>query len=165
MPARIPEESLAAIEKAVAQHPEGASLSDVAEALPERLADRTLQYRLRYLVNKGRLITEGEGRRWTRYRLPVPEAGVVAAEKPAAVSAASEKEEEAVPLSPAGKEIRRYLSQSVNARKPVGYNREFLDSYRPNATFYLSEEQRAHLAQVGKPNFDVRQRAPMQSRF
>ncbi|HXM13582.1 MAG TPA: Fic family protein, partial [Terriglobales bacterium] len=44
----------------------------------------------------------------------------------------------------------------LNARKPVGYNREFLDSYRPNETFYLSEEQRAHLAQVGKPNFEDR---------
>jgi hypothetical protein len=49
--------------------------------------------------------------------------------------------------------MRTYLNQSINARKPVGYNREFLDSYRPNETFYLSEEQRAHLAQVGKPNF------------
>src|SRR5271166_5606879 len=153
MPARIPEESLAAIERAVAQYPEGASFGDVAGALPERIADRTLQYRLRYLVNKGRLITEGEGRRWTRYRLPAEkaEARPAEAEKPAA---AEKTEEEAVPLSPASKEMRTYLSQSVNARKPVGYNREFLDSYRPNETFYLSEEQRAHLAQVGKPNFD-----------
>jgi len=61
--------------------------------------------------------------------------------------------EEAVPLSAASQEMRAYLSQPLNARKPVGYNREFLDSYRPNETFYLSEEQRAHLAQVGKPNF------------
>jgi hypothetical protein len=45
MPASIPAASLAAIEEAVAQRPEGASFGDVAEALPERLADRTLQYR------------------------------------------------------------------------------------------------------------------------
>ncbi|MEY2394517.1 MAG: hypothetical protein QOF94_862 [Acidobacteriaceae bacterium] len=155
MPPRIPEESLAAIERAVAPHPGGASLSEVAEALPERLADRTLQYRLKYLVDKGRLITEGEGRRWTRYRLPEAEVRAVVPEKPAAVPDAAEKTEEAaVPLSAASKDMRAYLSQPVNARKPVGYNREFLDSYRPNETFYLSEEQRAHLAQVGKPNFD-----------
>ena len=55
MPARIPEESLAAIEQAVAQHPDGASFGEVAAAVPERVADRTLQYRLRYLVDKGRL--------------------------------------------------------------------------------------------------------------
>jgi hypothetical protein len=157
MPARIPEESLAAIEEAVARHPDGASFGDVAAALSERLAYRTLQYRLRYLVDKGRLITEGEGRRWTRYRMPAAEAErrAVAAEKPVSVAAAAEKaEQEAVPLSAASQEMRAYLSQSLNARKPIGYNREFLDSYWPNETFYLSEEQRVHLAQVGKPNFD-----------
>jgi hypothetical protein len=156
MPPRIPEESLLAIERAVAQHPDGASFSDVVEALPERLADRTLQYRLRYLVDKRRLITDGEGRRWTRYRVPAAEAvpGAVATEKPVAVPTAAEKTEEALPLSPAGKEMRTYLSQRVNARKPVGYNRDFLSSYRPNETYYLSEEQRAHLAQIGKPNVE-----------
>src|SRR5580700_6266133 len=98
MPARIQEESLAAIEQAVAQHPGGASFGDVAAALPERLADRTLQYRLRYLVDKGRLITDGEGRRWTRYRVPAAAAPRAAREKPAAVPAAAEKTEEvAVP--------------------------------------------------------------------
>jgi hypothetical protein len=159
MPARIPEESLAAIEQAVAQHPDGASFGDVAAALPERLADRTLQYRFKYLVDKGRLITEGGGRRWTRYRVPAPaaeaEPRAAAAEKPVSIAAAAEKTEEAaVPLSAASQGMRADLSQPLNARKPVGYNREFLDSYRPNETFYLSEEQRVHLAQVGKPNFD-----------
>lgn len=155
MPARIPEESLAAIEQAVAKRPEGASFSDIAEALPKRLADRTLQYRLKYLVDKGRLSKKGEGRRWTRYHLPAPAARTTAEEKPAAVPTAAEKmEEAAVPLSVAGKDIRAYLNQPLNARKPVGYDRKFLDSYRPNETFYLTKEQRAHLAQVGKPNFD-----------
>jgi hypothetical protein len=155
MPARIPEESLAAIEQAVAKRPEGASFSDIAKALPERQADRTLQYRLKYLVDKGRLSKKGEGRRWTRYHLPAPAARITAEEKPAAVPTAAEKmEETAVPLSVAGKDIRAYLNQPLNARKPVGYDRKFLDSYRPNETFYLTKEQRAHLAQVGKPNFD-----------
>jgi Fic family protein len=152
LPVRIPEESLAAIEKAVARQPEGASFGNIAGALPERLPDRTLQYRLRYLVSKGRLVKEGEGRRWTRYRPPAPKAEAAAPADKAPARAAAE--EAAVPLSDASKEIRQYVSQPVTARKPVGYNREFLDSYRPNKTFYLSEEQRAHLAQVGKPNFD-----------
>jgi Fic/DOC family len=152
MPARIPAASLAAIEEVVAQRPEGASFGDVAEALPERLADRTLQYRLKYLVDKGRLIKKGEGPRWTRYHVPAPaaEAKPTAA---AAVAAPEKTEEVAVPLSAASQETRIYTSQSLNARKPVGYNREFLDSYRPNETFYLSPEQRAQLAQVGKPDF------------
>src|SRR6202789_269623 len=160
MAQRIPEDSLAAIEQAVARHPGGASLSDVAAALPEKLADRTLQYRLKHLVDKGRLVKEGEGRRWTRYRVPaVAEAAprALAEEAPKAIPPAAERAEDAaVPLSPTSEEMRGYLTQPLTGPKPVGYNRVFLDSYRPNETFYLSEEQRAHLAQVGKPNFEDR---------
>jgi hypothetical protein len=77
----------------------------------------------------------------------------VADERALASPRTAAAEEEAVPLSTASKEIRHHLSQPVTARKPVGYNREFLESYRPNETFYLSEAQRAHLAKVGQPNF------------
>jgi hypothetical protein len=156
MAQRIPEKSLEDIERAVARHPGGASLSDVAAALPEKLADRTLQYRLKHLVDKGRLIKDGEGRRWTRYRVPaVAEAAPRALAEEAPKAATPGAEDAAVPLSATSEEIRAYLSQPLNARKPVGYNRDFLDSYRPNETFYLSEEQRAHLAKVGKVNFEA----------
>src|SRR5215475_7467387 len=106
MPARIPAASLAAIEEVVAQRPEGASFGEVAEALPERLADRTLQYRLKYLVDKGRLIKKGEGR-WTRYHVPAPAPTADAKPTAAAAVAAPEKTEEvAVPLSAASQEMR-----------------------------------------------------------
>ena len=36
-------------------------------------------------------------------------------------------------------------------RHQVGYDRAFLDSYRPNETFYLSPAGREHLHQVGRP--------------
>jgi hypothetical protein len=154
LPRRISEDTLTAIEEAVRLRPESADLPEIANALKPAVPKRTLQYRLKYLVDAGRLLKVGDDR-WAKYRLPAAEEAeprAVAAEKPVAVSAAAEKEE-AVPLSPASKEMRTYLSQSVNARQLVGYNREFLDSYRPNETFYLSLEQRVHLAQVGKPNF------------
>jgi len=41
------------------------------------------------------------------------------------------------------------LQQPPAARKAGGYNRIFLDSYRPNTTFYLSPKERTHLAEVG----------------
>lgn len=147
MAKRIPEEALKAIEKAVHLQPEGADLGSIAKVLKPTIPRRTLQYRLRYLVDAGRLVKEGEDR-WAKYRLP---AG--AQEKAPAAPAGPPEGEEAVPLSPASLDLRRYLSQSVSARKPVGYSRQFLDSYRPNATFYLSEAERAQLAKVGKPNF------------
>lgn len=125
-----------------------ADLRDIVAALKPAVPKRTLQYRLKHLVDAGRLAKDGDDR-WAKYRVPVAEA-VPAAETE---SAAKKTDEAAVPLSSTGQTMRAYLSQPVNARKPVGYNREFLDSYRPNETFYLSEEQRGRLARIGKPNF------------
>jgi hypothetical protein len=136
-----------AIEKAVQLQPGGADLGHIAGALKPAVPKRTLQYRLKYLVDAGRLVKEGDDR-WAKYHMPA----APPQEAPAVPAAAAEREE-AVPLSPAGKEIRLCLGQGITARKPVGYDRNFLDSYRPNVTFYLSEEQRAHLAKVGTPNF------------
>jgi predicted ArsR family transcriptional regulator len=40
---------------------------------------------------------------------------------------------------------RRYFDQPPEARKPVGYQRDFLETYRPNHTGYLSESLRRQL--------------------
>lgn len=146
MAKRISDEDLRAIEQAVGAHPDGVSLREIAEALTPPVRPRTLQYRLKHLVDKGRLVTEGEGRRWAKYRLaPKPEAAVAA--PPAAAEG-----EAVVPLSPESREIRRYLSQPIAARKPVGYNHTFLDSYKPNVSAYLLRAERQRLAALGKPN-------------
>jgi hypothetical protein len=145
---RIPEKELTAIENAVGLHA-GAGVREIAEALKSRVPLRTLQYRLKYLVDAGRVVKEGEGR-WAKYSIPTVEGrGEVAL---GAVQAEGEGEV-SVPLSPASTEIRRHLRQPPAARKPVGYNRQFLDSYRPNVSFYLSAAERAHLAEVGMPTF------------
>ena len=143
MAKRIPENALKAIEDAVRIRPNGADLGDIAAVLKPVVPKRTLQYRLKHLVDAGRLAKEGDDR-WAKYRIPAAEREVLPAEKVAA--APGKTEEAAVSLSTASKDMRAYLSQPVNARKPVGYNRDFLDSYHPNETFYLSEEQRARLS-------------------
>jgi hypothetical protein len=154
MPKRIPEDDLTAILKAVEGHADGAGVGEIADALKPKVARRTLQYRLNLMVKAGRLVVGGEGR-WAKYRLPgaqaAPAPAAPAAPAPAAAAAADEVA--AVPLSPASAEIRRYLAHPLAARKPVGYKREFLDSYRPNESFYLSPEERGRLAGAGKPNF------------
>lgn len=137
----IPEADLEAIEAAVAQHAGGASAAQIAAALANPGARRTLQYRLRALVDAGRLRLTGDGRA-ARYHLggeaiPEPEAADV------------------VPLSPEGQALLAYVRQSVAARQPVGYDRAFLDGYRPNETFYLTEAHRAHLATIGKPQIEA----------
>lgn len=139
----IPEKELEAIENVVRGYPEGVTAQEIAAAIPEGLPLRTLQYRLQRLVEAGRLAREGE-RRWTKYRLPAPEA------RGAGASSAPEGEE-VIPLSEASTTTRNYLRQPPGARQPAGYNRDFLESYRPGVSFYLSQDERAHLAKVGKP--------------
>lgn len=134
------EEDLTAIEDVVRAHP-GATSPEVEAALAGGVKRRTLQYRLKRLVDDGRLIREGDDR-WARYRLPED----VPAPAPAADGVADEA---AVPLSSDGDEIRAHLRQPLAARTPVGYNREFLSAYRPNETFYLPEAARARLAEIG----------------
>jgi hypothetical protein len=141
---RILESDLTAILAAVKLHANGASLRDVAAALVHPPPQRTLQYRIKYLLDAGRLRKEGEGR-WAKYIMSSP---------PAEAQAVAEAEEEIyVPISAASEKIRRYLSQPLAARKPVGYDRDFLDSYRPNVSFYLSLEERTGLAEIGRSNF------------
>jgi len=145
MPALILDEELTAIEQAVRRHPDGASAELIARALKATLPRRTLQYRLKHLVDQGRLIKEGD-RRWARYRLP----SAAPDTKPAATADEPSQEAPIVPLSAASSAIRDHVRRPPPLRKPVGYERRFLDSYRPNVNAYLSKRERAHLAEIGR---------------
>lgn len=137
----IPEADLQAIEVAVAQFPDGASAAQITGALAEPGARRTLQYRLRALVDAGRLRLIGEGRA-ARYHHGDE---IIAQPGPADI----------VPISPEGSAVLAYVRQPVAVRQPVGYERNFLDRYRPNETFYLTQQQRDHLATIGKPQIEA----------
>ena len=139
MPRPIPAEELDQIEKTVRAHPRITS-AEIAEVLGGQVPRRTLQFRLKRLVDNGRIQREGEGR-WARYSAPGAE--------PATAQPETVADEAVVPLSPESQEIRAYLRQPLAARKPVGYNREFLNAYRPGETFYLPEGARARLAEIG----------------
>ena len=146
MARRIREESLQAIEEAVRQRPEGITAPQIADALNVALPLRTLQYRLKALVDDKRLIRDGSGR-WTRYRFPE----VVRLSGQSIRATASIRRAWLMPpLSEAGEKIRDYVRQPLGGREPVGYDQNFLDCYRPNVNFYLSENERAELREFGK---------------
>jgi hypothetical protein len=71
----------------------------------------------------------------SRYRLP---AITIAeeAEKP------EPRGETYIPISPEGEAVKQAVRQPIQNRRPVGYNRGFLDAYRPNDSFYLTPEIR-----------------------
>jgi len=52
-------------------------------------------------------------------------------------------------LSRAAQDIQKNVSRPLLSRKIVGYNRDFLDSYRPNESAYLSEAERIRLRETG----------------
>jgi Fic/DOC family len=143
----VPAEELNAIEDAVRDHPEGVTAQQIADALAEPPPRRTLQYRLKSLVDHRRLVMEGEGR-WARYRVPRTVTGEAVLVGAGALEA---KADLLIPLSAAGKEIQAYVRKPPEARQPAGYDRAFLDSYRPNESFYLTADERAHLRAVGTP--------------
>nr|WP_231708541.1 Fic family protein [Sphingomonas populi] len=134
---------LDAIEAAVAKIDDGASVAQIAAALGERLPRRTLQYHLRSLVRAGRLRLAGAGRA-ARYHL----AGGGDAD------AAGLSADGIIPLSPEGGVLLAYVRQPVAARQPIGYDRAFLDGYRPNESFYLSDRDRERLAVAGRPKIE-----------
>jgi Fic family protein len=138
---RISAEALAAIEDAVRHKPTGVSAPEILQSLTTTVAPRTLQYRLKHLVELNRLVMTGSGR-WAKYRLP--DAAIHA-------SVREDAHEPGIPLSNAGTAIRGYVRQALRSRKPVGYDRRFLDRYRPNSSSYLTERERAHLTGVGRP--------------
>lgn len=141
-------DDLQAIEQVVGRHPEGMTARQIAEALAAAAPPRrTLQYRLKFLVDSKRLVVEGE-RRWARYRPARIEGTGALVAGPAEVRGEGEV---LIPLSPSGAELRAYVRTPPEARRPAGYNRAFLDSYRPNDTFYLSPAERARLRELGAP--------------
>tara|TARA_E500000318_G_C3564436_1_gene215006 strand:- start:1073 stop:2473 length:1401 start_codon:yes stop_codon:yes gene_type:complete len=135
----IAEADLAAIEDVVRRHPEGIALQGIVDALSAAdVPRRTLQYRLKQLVDTERVIPRGQ-RRWTKYHPPRT-----------AEQISAPAEEIIVPVSPAGAKIRAYLRTPPEGRKPTGYNRDFLDAYQPNVTAYLTQTERARLAKAGQ---------------
>lgn len=154
---QVPNKTLDMILQIIERFPEGACLEDILQALVSPLAKRSLQRYLALLAKEGRLSTLGEARS-RRYYLPAIESKKAVLINPTpdiplikdADHPASKQMENLINLSPLALSIQATVRQPIQARRPVGYNREFLNKYRPNETFYLSESTRNHLFKIGK---------------
>ncbi|REG78330.1 Fic family protein [Algoriphagus antarcticus] len=127
--------------------PAGTSLDRLIEKLSIPIERRTLQRRLKKLRENKLVFTEG-GSHATRYFVSVMHQSFSEIEK-------ANEPKTAIPLSPEGKEILALISRSETQRKPVGYERAFLEDYRPNIDAYLTNEDKKQLAQLGKTYEDV----------
>ena len=116
------------------------TLAELLARHPE-LARRTAQRRIARLIGDKRIIAEGRGRA-RRY--------LAAGPSPFPSSTAEEDAFAShIPLAADSRDVLGYVDRPLGARRPVGYQREFLDTYRPNETWYLSEPLRRQLRRMG----------------
>ena len=155
MPKKISETELDQIVAAVGKFPSGASINDIVGTFDNRLPRRTTQRHLALLTAGSRLVRLGRGPA-TRYSLPsrhieLRDRPLESAERPSAANL-----ELRIPVSEESGRIRDAVRQPVQSRQPVGYNRAFLDDYRPNKTFYLPSDVRVRLREIGTLTNDDR---------
>lgn len=131
MAQKMTEEALLNI---LAKAGEGMRREDIEKHFPQSV--RSLQRYLAKLASKGQVTTIGKGKA-TRYQLSQKK------------EAEPKPEEQLIPLSKQAKEIYQAVSLPPVKRQPIGYSREFLTSYIPNQTSYLSAAEKQQLATVG----------------
>lgn len=118
----------------------GLTLAELLTRHPE-IARRTAQRQIAKLIDSGEVTAQGEGR--ARHYFA---AGTLMGRD----ASKTDGFPPFIPLSADSQDILAYIDQPVQARKPVGYQRDFLDAYSPNETWYLSEPLRRQLHKMGR---------------
>jgi len=145
----VPAEEYNLIARVIAEHPDGMRISVLEKSLFSHLFNinrRTLQRRLQRLVEDGRIVTEGESIALVYKPAPAVITAQLIAPKPSLAAIV----ESYVPVSPEGGIIRDLVRQPMMQRKPVGYQRTFLEEYEPGVTFYLPASLRAGFHEMGR---------------
>ncbi len=122
------------------------SIAPVAGLSPDDETDRkAIRRAFISLKEQGLIISEGEGR---------SRVYILSAAGKTKVSERDKKEDgdyfRGITLSPESENLLKSVSQPIETRSPVGYNRNFLELYKPNETFYLTAEQRENLLAHGR---------------
>lgn len=116
----------------------GVTLAELLIRHPD-IAKRTAQRLIAQLIERGQVTAQGEGRVRRYFGAGVD-----------ALPVGGDVFPSYIPLSADSQDILAYIDQPLAARKPVGYQRDFLDAYRPNQTGYLSESLRRQLHKMGR---------------
>ena len=131
-------EELNKILKILKMFPEGANVEEIRKSLSHGIASRTLQRYLKILVDQKKILSAGKARA-RKYKLT---SQVVTKEKQSKGSV--------LILSKEAQKIQLKVTKPIQKRARVNYHQKFLESYKPNITFYLSESLRKKLFEMGK---------------
>jgi Fic family protein len=155
MAKRLPVDLLEQVQAALRDHSAGLALRELEARLTGVASRRSLQRKLNGWQRKGLIRAVGI-RRGRRYLLPSPLAPAAATAAASATATLSSTDDDGVSLSTAGRELRAMVKRPMADRAPIGYQREFLDGYRPGVTQYLTESLRRHLHELGRTRDDQR---------
>lgn len=129
------------------------SIADVAEATglsKDDAADRRAIARaFKSLVDAEKIKAKGAARARV-YVKPTVDTPVAQQATSVAAVVIAEEPFKGIKLSTKSEELLKCIVQPLQARKPVGYNQDFLKSYEPNETFYLDVVLRSQLLKVGR---------------
>ena len=131
------------------------TLAELLATHPD-VARRTAQRVIAKLIDSGQVTALGEGRARRYFRADARSSGAV-------LATAVDNFPSVIPLSADSQDILAYIDQPLEARKPVGYQRDFSDTYRSNETWYLSESLRRQLHRMGRTT-DINEPAGTYSR-
>lgn len=133
----------------ISQQREGLSVKQLQELLGGEISPRNLQRWLAALAQAGKLEKIGGRGQGVLYRLPSLRQVIEFVEESAYVN-------DTVYLAGgwnlglSAQQVLAQVSRPLGSREPVGYRRDFLDSYQPNKTWYLPERLRIRLQQQGR---------------
>lgn len=138
------QDELKLIEQIISSSNNGLRIEQLLSLLPFPIEKRALQRRLKSLIEKNLILKKGEARS-TKYFANVAEqtqdSGKIKSE---------EEVQSTIPLSQEGKDVWALVSGPFAQRKPVGYERGFLENYRPNIDSFLSNQEKLKLTELGK---------------
>lgn len=130
------EEIIAILEKS----PEGLPRGKILESISFDINIKTLQRRLSYLADTGRVVKLGQRKATRYYPLKMPQT---------AIKGQSRDKAHGI-FSPESQNILTFLDTPPHARGKMSYNRDFLDSYIPNKTAYIPVKIGKQLHKEGK---------------
>ena len=138
----------------ITRHPDGIAPKLLFSRFAKEASPRSLARIVRGLARGKRIVVEGGGRT-TRY---FPASSIQETAQFSNASQTVQAEAEVyVPMTGEAPMLREWVRRPITHRRPVGYDRKLLDSYRPNETFYLNAaDWRARLGEIGRTQFSQR---------
>jgi len=123
------------------------SPNEINQGIGGYLKTHTIRVRLKDLVTEEKIITTGS-KRGTKYRIVEALGSGIRASLPRLET--ETRSGGSFPISQPAREVFKYVTSPLSKRINIGYQRAFLDEYRPNVSSYLNAEDKITLLALGQ---------------